>query len=422
MIDKLWKILTSLRLTVTLLACGIVLVFIGTVAQADEGLYVAQARYFKHWYVYGITMFGKHLPVPLPGGYLIGSLLVLNLVLTYIKRFKFTTRTIGIHLTHIGIILLLVGQLVTDLFSRESQMRFAEGESRSFSDNPMEYELVFLTDTDAQNQRVVTIPEARLVRGGEVRHAELPFTVQVKSYWKNSEPAFRAPMQQSEPQQASQGLSKSFDFRKSPTTATMDAKNVATALIELTGPNGSLGTWMVSGWSSDDVMLTALRRGWERQMGPQLATKVFSQFTEPQTVEVGGKKYTLALRPERYYLPYSLTLLKTTHEIYRGTDIPKNFQSRVRIENPRTSENRETDIFMNNPLRYEGLTYYQYQMGRDEIDAARGTSTLQVVLNPGWLTPYAGCVLVACGLVFQFMLHLVGFINKRKAGTVKAAA
>lgn len=422
MIDKLWKILTSLRLTVTLLAFGILLVFVGTVAQADEGLYTAQVRYFKHWYVFGITMFGKRLPVPLPGGYLIGSLLVLNLLLTYIKRFKFNTRSIGIHLTHIGIILLLVGQLVTDIFSRESQMRFVEGESRSFSDNPMEYELVFLSDSDAQNQKVVAIPEARLAREGEVRHPELPFTVRVKSYWKNSEPAFRAPMQQNEPQQASQGISKSFDFRQSALTATMEAKNVPTALVELTGPAGSLGTWIASGWNSDDVMLTALRRGWERQFGAQLAGKVFSQFTEPQTVEVRGKKYTVALRPERYYLRYSITLLKTTHEIYRGTDIPKNFQSRVRIENPRTGEHRETDIFMNNPLRYEGLTYYQYQMGRDEIDAARGTSTLQVVRNPGWLTPYAGCVIVASGLVFQFLIHLTGFINKRKAGVSKAAA
>ncbi len=422
MTDKIWKTITSLRLTVTLLALGIVLVFVGTVAQADEGLYVAQARYFKQWFVFGITLFGKRLPVPLPGGYLIGSLLVLNLVAAYIKRFKFNSRTIGIHLTHIGIILLLVGQLVTDLFSRESQMRFVEGQSRSFSDNPMEYELVFLSDADGQNQKVVAIPESRLEREGEVRHPELPFGVRIKSFWKNSEPAFRAPMQQNEPQQATQGISKNFDFRKSPPTAKMEEKNVPTVLVELVGEGGSLGTWMASGWNSDEVMLNALRRGWERQFGAQLAGRVHGQFTEPQTVEAGGRKYTIVLRPERYYHPYSITLLKTTHEVYRGTDIPKNFQSRVRIENPVTKEDRETDIYMNNPLRYGGVTYYQYQMGRDEVDAARGSSTLQVVRNPGWLTPYAGCVIVAAGLVFQFMLHLVGFINKRKAGMGKVAA
>jgi len=66
--NLLWKILTSLRLTVLLLAFGIILVWVGTVAQADEGLYQAQARYFKHWFVPTVSLFGHRLPIPLPGG------------------------------------------------------------------------------------------------------------------------------------------------------------------------------------------------------------------------------------------------------------------------------------------------------------------------------------------------------------------
>ncbi|MEI9960251.1 MAG: hypothetical protein WDM76_03695 [Limisphaerales bacterium] len=42
------------------------------------------------------------------------------------------------------------------------------------------------------------------------------------------------------------------------------------------------------------------------------------------------------------------------------------------------------------------------------------SSVLQVVRNPGWLTPYLGCALVAAGLVTQFMFHLIGFISKRR--------
>ena len=37
MIDKLWHTFTSLRLTVTCLAFGILLVFLGTIAQVNEG-------------------------------------------------------------------------------------------------------------------------------------------------------------------------------------------------------------------------------------------------------------------------------------------------------------------------------------------------------------------------------------------------
>jgi hypothetical protein len=69
---------------------------------------------------------------------------------------------------------------------------------------------------------------------------------------------------------------------------------------------------------------------------------------------------------------------------------------------------------MNNPLRYEGMTFYQHQMGRDEADANRGSSTLQVVKNPAWLTPYVGCAAVGGGMVIQFMMHLIGFVTKRR--------
>ena len=125
----------------------------------------------------------------------------------------------------------------------------------------------------------------------------------------------------------------------------------------------------------------------------------------------------MALRFIRYYYPFSLTLLKATHEQYRGTKIPKNFASRVRVQNPEHNEARETTIYMNNPLRYSGLTFYQYQMTAGEMVEEAGvtpSSTFQVVRNPGWLTPYMSCILVALGLLVQFGSHLLGFVRKRR--------
>src|SRR6185503_6870720 len=179
--SHLWKFFTSLQLTVTLLAFGILLVFVGTVAQADEGLYQAQERYFKHWFVWGISMFGYKLPIGLPGGYLIGTLLLINLTAAHIKRFQFATKKLGIHLTHLGVILLLVGQLTTDLFSRETQLHFAEGETKSWSEDSMDYELAFITDLDASNEQVVAIPGSIVKKGNDIKHEKLPFTVRVKS-------------------------------------------------------------------------------------------------------------------------------------------------------------------------------------------------------------------------------------------------
>ena len=118
----------------------------------------------------------------------------------------------------------------------------------------------------------------------------------------------------------------------------------------------------------------------------------------------------IAMRPERYYKPFSLTLKEFRHDLYLGTKVPKNFSSRVEIKRAGTGEDRETLIFMNNPLRYDGETFYQASW----LPGDSGT-VLQVVRNPGWLTPYVACVMVGGGLLVQFLSHLIGFAKRRTA-------
>ena len=342
----------------------------------------------------------------------------MNLLAAHIQRFQWNRKKIGIHLTHAGVIVLLVAQLATDLLSRETQLRFVEGETKSYSESPAAYELAFVSDGANGLQEVVTIPAKLLAVGGELKHEKLPFTVRAKNYQRNSEPSFRAPMQQNAPPVTTNGVAQHFDFRTAPDVTAMDEKNIPTAKIEIVTSNGSLGEWVASGWSGDEGMADAVRGSYARQMGAQMAGVIAQRLTAPQTVAVGGKQFTFTLRPERIYTPFSLTLLKATHSVYPGTDIPKDFRSRVRLQNPRTGEDRELEIFMNTPLRYAGLTFFQYQMAAGEAAMSAGempSSTLQVVRNPGWVTPYAGCILVALGLVVQFMIHLVGFISKRRA-------
>jgi hypothetical protein len=417
LISRLIKIFTSLRLTVILLAFAIVLVFVGTLAQVDEGLYNAQARYFRQWLIFGLDLFGRKIPLILPGGYLIGTLLLINLLAAHIYRFQLSVKKIGIQLVHSGVILLLVGQLVTDMFAHETQMRFVEGETKLYSESPRNYELVFTSKVNANGEQVVAIPDKLLARGGEIQNANLPFTILVKSFWKNSEPQFRAPMMQNGSPLTTNGVAVNFDFHPAAEVKTMDDKNVPTAEIEIVGANGPLGDWIVSDWTSDSTMIEALKESYAQQLGADMTQKIIGDLMQPQFIFANGKKFNFALRPERTYFPFSLTLLKATHTIYQGTDIPKDFRSRVQLQNQQTGENREVEISMNHPLRYAGLTFYQYQMdaGEAAVEAGRApSSVLQVVRNPSWLTPYIGCALVAAGLVTQFMFHLVGFISKRK--------
>ncbi len=416
-LKRLAKFLSSLRLTVVLLGMAIVLIWVGTVAQADEGLYQAQTRYFKQWIVVGASMFGHRIPLLWPGGYLIGSVLLANLIAAHISRFKLTWKKLGIHVAHAGIMLLLVGQLATDMFSHESQIRFSEGQTKSFSESMSDYELVFVTSSDAKNNQEIVIPDRMLSAGSEVSNPQLPFKIRVKNYWHNSDASFRAPMMTNSPPLTIKGVALKFDFNPSPDVKTLDQKNVPTAIIEIAGADGSLGDWVASGWSGDEGMVSQL---WERyamilKSGP-MADNIISGITQPQTIEAGGKKYTFALRPARVYTPYSLTLLKLTYKVYPGSDTPKDFRSQVRLQNSQTGEDRQVEVFMNKPLRYNGLTFYQYQMDASDLIRQAGHapwSALQVVRNPSWFTPYIGCILVALGLVIQFMSHLVKFISSR---------
>lgn len=412
LIKKTVELLSSLKLTVVLLAFAIVLVFVGTIAQADEGLYQAQAHYFKQWFVVGAHLFGIKIPIIMPGGYLIGTVLLVNLVCAHIYRFEFSMNKAGIQLAHAGIILLLVGQLMTDMLAHELQMSFSEGETRDTSQSSTEYELAFM-----QGKTVTSIPVSQLQPGAELSFASLPFSIKVKEFWKNSDMEFRAPMTKNAPTVVSNGIALDFDFRSAPEVKAMDQKNVPTAIIELVGPHGSYGDWVASDWAGDPSVISSVQQGYARQVGAAMTRNIIAKLTRPQTLEINTNKFTFLIRPMQVKHDFSLTLLKATHTTYPGTDIPKDFRSRVRIENKTANEQREMEISMNQPLRYGGYAFYQYQMNAGDLVERAGqtpSSVLQVVRNPSWLTPYVGCTIVGLGLLVQFMMHLTKFISRKK--------
>jgi hypothetical protein len=377
--DRLISFFTSLRLTVACLALGLVLVFLGTLAQVDLGLYKAQNEYFRSFFVFwGPKSASWKIPY-LPGGYLVGGVLLINLIASHIKRFKLTRQKAGIWLVHFGLILLLLGQLGTDLLSRESTLHLREGEARNYSESDRQAELVVIDTTDADMDKVVAIPQALLMRKKEIRTAELPFVVQIKKFFPNSAVENRPP-NASEPPPATEGVGPRAMVKELPRVTEMDRRDVPSAIIEIQAPGRSLGTWLVSEY-----------------------VEATQQFTYKD------RTYKLGLRPRRYYSPFTIQLLEFRHDVYPGTDIPKNFSSRVQLQRPDTGENREVKIYMNNPLRFAGETYYQASFDVDN----HGT-ILQVVHNPSWLTPYLSCILVGVGLVVQFMVQLLGFTFKRR--------
>jgi hypothetical protein len=403
MLDRFLSFLTSLRLTVFCLACALVLVFAGTLAQVHMGLYLTQERYFHSLFVFwSVPGTGWNVPV-WPGGYLIGAVLLVNLIAAHIKRFILTPRKIGLFLIHAGLIMLFLGQFLTESFQVESFMRLEEGETKNYTENPRKNELVVIDTTNPDLDQVVTIPESRLAAKNDLQPPGLPFTIRVKEFFPNSvpAPAMRSVAGGGARMEATQGVGKRLFFGPQPTTVRSDDENVPAALVEIVSPTGTLGTWTVSNWLSRYA-------GQLRQQLGQMGTLL----DIPQQFTYNNRTYRLAYRPVRYYLPYSVTLQNFSHKRYKGTDIPKDFSSRVQLRNPQTGEDREVLIYMNNPLRYAGQTFYQ-----GGFEPGDTVSILQVVRNPAWLTPYLSCTLVGVGLAVQFLIHLVKF-GQRKARQV----
>ena len=380
----LFDFFVSLKLTVTLLVLGMLLVFVATLDQTNLGIWGIQQKWFRSFVVFHEVR-GVALPL-FPGGYLIGGLLLINLIAAHIARFKLTWRKGGIFLTHAGLILLLVGELLSGLWQEDFNLRLSEGDTRNYAESYRVNELAITDTTDPKFDEVVVIPESALARHASVQHPKLPFRVVTKAYYPNSFLQMRAP--DSPPSLATAGLGAGIVAAPQPMTYKQDEINRPTAYVEFVGPDGSPGIFLVS-----------------------------TGLVEPQRFDFGGRAWKITLRAKRIYEPFALTLLKFNHDNYAGTDIPKNFSSRVRITTPDGRDDREVLIYMNNPLRYAGLTFYQ--AGFENNDR---TTILQVVRNPSWLLPYIACSLMGLGLVAQFAIHLFGFVQKRRAKALVPAA
>ena len=173
MSERIWKFLSSLKLTVVLLLLSTLLVFLGTLAQVHEGLWEAQTRWFKSFVVLRRDGDPWWVPPVFSGGYTLGFSLLFNLVAAHINRFKMHWSKAGIHLTHAGIILLLIGQLATDILSRESFISFVEGETRADSESHRDVELAILAAPDEnKRERVVAFSEKALQAGKELIREE----------------------------------------------------------------------------------------------------------------------------------------------------------------------------------------------------------------------------------------------------------
>lgn len=381
MLRSAGKFLSSLRLTVTLLGFSMVLIFVGTVAQVSLGIHEVVELFFRSWIAWWDVMPGdREFKIPLPGGALLGCLLIVNLLAAHGARFKLRWNKAGMLLIHSGILLMLIGELFTGFLGKEAQMTVNQGQTMNYSTFPREVELAVIGVSGDGMETVHAIPQSRLKDG-----AAFPFpgfTLRIDRHFANSEILEKKVANESfDPIRATAGAGIGYAVRAKPSETAMDRRDIAASFVSVV-PNGGgePGRWLLS-----------------------------NALVGAQSFEAGGKSWKFAVRQARLYHPFSIKLLDFSHDRYLGTNVPKNFSSKIRLLNHATGEDREDLIYMNHPLRYQGLTFYQSGFANDDT-----TTILQVVKNPVWTLPYISCAMVSLGLLWVFSMHLRKAVARRK--------
>jgi hypothetical protein len=385
--------MASLKLTVVLMALAIGLVFVGTLAQVDDGIWTVVEKYFRSAFVLvPLQLFFPrdwHVPgaIPYPGGWLIGGVMLLNMTLAYFVRYNhFTWKRTGVYVLHLGLVVMMASEVITGLYAAEGQMAIDEGDSSNVVVQTRYYELAVTSPSEDNPTKYldeVVIPASLLRKAGATAHDDaLPFDVEVIQYMKNSE------------------LRKLGAGEKSAATDGAGRNYVAEERAEVSGTSKKQSSDMPSAYLT-----------FKTKDGQTIGKYLMSLHLNPQPVKVGDKTYKVGLRFKQTYRPYSVELVHFSYDRWEGTQMARNFSSEVNVHDPERGDLKGVTIKMNDPLRYGGETFYQQSFD----EKTEQTTVLQVVKNPGWTLPYIACVLVALGMMIHFGMHLTTFLARRRA-------
>jgi ABC-type transport system involved in cytochrome c biogenesis permease subunit len=311
-------------------------------------------------------------------------------------------------LIHLGVGLLMLGQFAFGDRQIEERMALVEGQSSNMALRTDETELAVIRADGAANDRVTAI-SGRLLKarssGEPIVADDLPFDVRVLAYFPNSSVIRVGPFA---PNQATTGIGKSWlATDKAPEGGASSRPNIASAYVQLKSraTGADLGTFLVSQFLNDQAQLFMGAGG-----------------DEVDTVDVDGTPFRLQLRYRRQYKPYSVTLTDVRRINYGASETPRDFSSYVTFTDTDTKAQQDGRIWMNNPVRYRGETFYQSQYSQVDLpNGQRGEMTgLQVVENAGWLIPYVACVLALWGMLAHFGGTFLRFADRYDRGLAGA--
>lgn len=335
-----------------------ILLAAGTIAQKDIGLFEAQRRFFSAF----ITWAG---PVPLPGSYLVLGLIGLSLAAKFFLASPWHRDRAGTVLTHLGILLLLFGGLITAMSAKETFLVIPEGESRNQSASY--HDRVLAVETK-DGRVVAAYPFAALESGLIIIPPEGGFTIAIDKTCRHC--TAQAPADDA----ALIGMAAKMDLIPADNEPE-DELNLSGATFTIAGAaDGQDGTYI----TLEDIPVR-----------PEITTR------EEETLIV-------YMRRDMTTLPFSIRLVDFVEEKYPGMIQAKGFHSDVIVED--NGVEWPARIAMNEPLRYKGYTFYQSSFTRGEDGTER--TVLSVVRNAGRAFPYLASAVIFAGLLLHLVLRL----------------
>lgn len=328
-----------------------VLLVIGTVAQKDLGLYAAQHLYFSSW----ILWWG---PLPLPGAYLTLGVITLCLLAKFLFYSPWRKHQAGIIVSHLGVLVLMIGGLITAFSQTEGFLMLREGQNGA---SVSSYHDRVLT-IDKSGEPFAIIPYGALVRG---QMLDLPFGAKIEALCRNCRPvpvkdnagrkgfAAMVTLQEGEPEKE-------------------DEANLSGVTLALSGLGDQNGTYAV-----------------------------MEEIPHRPAVSAGDDEYVFAIGRAQEKLPFSIELKDFRREMHPGTDKARGFSSAIVVHDGDVSW--PCTIRMNEPLRYKGYTFYQSSFS---LRPDGEYSVLSVVRNKGRVFPYLASLLIFAGLLLHLIIRL----------------
>lgn len=145
-----------------------------------------------------------------------------------------------------------------------------------------------------------------------------------------------------------------------------------------------------------------LIHGTDRALLVQIQNKKYwVTNNRPIALMVDGKRVQLYVTKETLTLPFEFVLTKFKMDKDPGTNNPASYESFVRL----FSDKGPTDyhVYMNNPLKYEGFTFYQASYSQD--NNGNYSSTLSANVDPGRAIKYFGSLMLILGAIWHYQLN-----------------